>query len=154
MRELKKIVFFLFFFKYSPTIWQITLIKFCILNSYIFISFITFNNTVEDLHLFHDNTNFRVLIFASCDELYSHYIPIFCDTILKADKLKRIDIEIHLGYQNLSENEEKAISFIRKKYYYSKIEIKYNIFIKNETATFFNNNKVETGSIRFLLSLQ
>jgi len=59
-----------------------------------------------------------------------------------------------LGYQNLSENEEKAISFIRKKYYYSKIEIKYNIFIKNETATFFNNNKVETGSVRFLLSLQ
>ena len=69
---------------------------------------------------------------------------------MKTDELKRIDIEIHLGNQKLSKNEEKAIDFIRKKYYYSKIIIKYNTFIKNETGTFFKNNKVQTGSVRFL----
>lgn len=126
------------------------IIKFLFLNSYILILLITFKNSIGHLYKFHDNKNFRVLVFASCDKLYSHYIPIFCDTLLKTDELKRIDIEIHLGYQKLSENEEKAIAFIRKKYYYSKIEIKYNIFIKNETGTFFQNNKVETGSVRFL----
>lgn len=55
-----------------------------------------------------------------------------------------------MGYQKLTKNEEKAIDFIRKKYYYSKIIIKYNTFIKNSTGTFYNNNKVETGSVRFL----
>ena len=69
---------------------------------------------------------------------------------MKTDELKRIDIEIHLGNQILSKNEEKAIDFIRKKYYYSKIKIKYNTFIQNVTGTFFKNNKVQTGSVRFL----
>ena len=78
------------------------------------------------------------------------FIPIFCHTILKTDEFKRIDIEIHLGNQRLTQNEEKAIDFIRKKYYYSKIKIKYNTFLKNISGTFYKNNKVETGSVRFL----
>ena len=91
--------------------------KFIIILSYLFMLIITFKNAIGD-NAFHDRPNFRVLIFASCDKLYSHYIPIFCDSILKSDELKRIDIEIHLGNQKLSKNEEKAIDFIRKKYYY------------------------------------
>ena len=93
------------------------IIKIFILFSHLFMILITFKNVIED-NIIHDNQNFRILVFTCCDKLYSHYIPIFCDTILKADELKRIDIEIHLGNHSLSQNEEKAIDFIRKKYYY------------------------------------
>ena len=90
--------------------------KFIIILSYLFILLITFKNVIDD-NAVHYHPNFRVLIFVSCDKLYSHYIPIFCDSILKTDELKRIDIEIHLGNQSFSKSEEKAIDFIRKKYY-------------------------------------
>ena len=55
------------------------------------------------------NNNFRVLVYTCCDEKYSHYIPIFCNTLLQADKLKLIDIEIGTNLNKLSDNEEKAI---------------------------------------------
>ena len=125
------------------------IIKIFILFSHLFMILITFKNVIED-NIIHDNQNFRILVFTCCDKLYSHYIPIFCDTILKADELKRIDIEIHLGNHSLSQNEEKAIDFIRKKYYYSKIKIIFNTFIKNSTGTFYKNNKVLSNSVRFL----
>ena len=50
----------------------------------------------------------------------------------------------------LSINEEKALDYIKRKYFYSKIIIKYNFFIKNNTGTFFNNLKVWTNSVRFI----
>lgn len=96
------------------------------------------------------NNQFRVLVFACCDEFYSHYIPIFCDTLLRSDKLKKIDIEIGVNIKKLSENEEKALKYLRKKYFYSKIKIDYNIFIKNKTGTFYKNYKIWPNSVRFI----
>ena len=93
---------------------------------------------------------FRVLIYTCCDEKYSHYIPIFINTMLKSDKLKRLDFEIGVNINKLSNNEEKAIKYLRKKYYYSNIIIKYNFFIKNSTGTYYNNIKMETWSVRFV----
>lgn len=92
----------------------------------------------------------RILVYSCCDEFYSHYIPIFIDTMLRADKLKKLDIEIGVNLNSLNEKEEKAIEFLKKKYNYSKILIKYNFFIKNSTGTFFNNIKVQTWSVRFI----
>jgi hypothetical protein len=94
--------------------------------------------------------NERILVYTCCDEVYSHYIPIFCNTILRADKLKVVDIEIGINLNKLNDNEEKAMQFLRKKYYYSKIKINYNFFIKNKTGTYYKNIKVRTNSVRFI----
>ena len=82
------------------------------------------------------NDNYRILIYACCDEYYSHYIPIFLDSMLRADKMKKLDFEIGTSSNKLNENEEKAINFLQKKYNYSKILIKYNYFIKNSSLLF------------------
>ena len=115
----------------------------------IIIIIIVNDNKIKNLNIFSIKKD-RILVYTCCDELYSHYIPIFCNTILRADKLKLIDIEIGVNLDKLSDNEEKALDYIRKKYFYSKIHIKYNFFIKNTTGTFFNNFKVFTNSIRFI----
>ena len=94
--------------------------------------------------------NFRVLLYTCCDKLYSHYIPIFCDLALKADKLKKIDIEIGISLSKLSKKEESAIRILRKKYPYSKILIKYNFFQQNKTGYYYNGNKVQVNSVRFI----
>ena len=102
-------------------------------------------------NMYNSNSNYRVLVYSCCDELYSHYIPIFLNTILRADKLKLIDIEICTNLYNLSEKEEKAIDFLRKKYSHSKIIINYNAFIKNKTGIYFNNTRIKyANSIRFV----
>ena len=92
----------------------------------------------------------RILVYTCCDGLYSHYIPIFCSTLLKSDKLKLIDIEIGVNINKLTNNEEKALDYLREKYYYSKIKIKYNYFIKNKTGTYYNNIKILSNSVRFI----
>lgn len=92
----------------------------------------------------------RVLVYTCCDELYSHFIPIFCNTLLRSDKLKMIDIEIGVNVNSLSKNEEHALDFLRKKYSYSKIKINYNIFIKNKTGIFYKNIKLHANSVRFV----
>ena len=97
------------------------------------------------------NNQFRVLVYTCCDEFYSHYIPIFCNTLLRSDKLKKIDIEIGVNTNKLSANEEKALKYLRKKYFYSKIKIDYNIFTKNKTGTFYKNYKIWPNSIRFIV---
>lgn len=93
---------------------------------------------------------FRILVYTVCDLQYSHYIPIFCDCILKIDKLNVIDIEIGVNVSKLTDNEEKALNFLRKYYPKSKIIIDYNVFIKNNSGTFYNGYKVHIGSIRYL----
>lgn len=97
-----------------------------------------------------DNTNYRVLVYTCCDELYSHYIPIFINTLLLSDKLKKIDIEIGVNVNKLSNKEEKAILYLKKKYSYSKIIINYNFFIKNSSGVYYNNIKLKPGSVRFI----
>ena len=94
--------------------------------------------------------HYRVLVYTCCDEFYSHYIPIFCNGLLRMDKLKKIDIEIGVNMKKLSDNEEKALQYLRKKYPQSKIQIDYNLFIKNKSGTFYNNKLYATGSIRFV----
>ena len=96
------------------------------------------------------NSGDRILVYSCCDEFYSHYIPIFLNTMLRADKLKRLDFEIGVNLNCLNEKEEKAIAYLRNNYPYSKIMIKYNFFIKNSTGTFYNNIKVQTWSVRFI----
>jgi hypothetical protein len=92
----------------------------------------------------------RILVYTCCDELYSHYIPIFCSTLLRSDKLKIIDIEIGVNINKLTNKEEKAIDHLREKYYYSKIKIKYNYFVKNKTGTYYNYIKIQSNSVRFI----
>jgi hypothetical protein len=93
----------------------------------------------------------RVLVYSCCDEVYSHYIPIFCSTILRTDKLKLIDIEIGTNLNSLSEKEEKAINYLRKKYNYAKIIINYNVFIKNKTGIYYNDTRIkDANSVRFI----
>ena len=95
--------------------------------------------------------DFRVLVYGCSDELYSHYLPIFINTILQADKLKLIDIEICTNLDKFSEDEEKAIDYLRKNYHYSKIKINYNAFIKNQTGIFYDNIKLkDINSVRFV----
>lgn len=94
--------------------------------------------------------NNRITIYTCCDEFYSHYIPIFLNTMLRADKLKKLDFEIGVNLSELNYNEQKAIDYLKKKYKYSNILIKYNFFIKNSTGTYYNNKKVQTWSIRFI----
>ena len=89
----------------------------------IFLIFLLLKKKTIIINKHNSNYNYRVLVYSCCDELYSHYIPIFFNTILRADKLKLIDIEICTNLYNLSEKEEKAINFLRKKYNYSKIII-------------------------------
>ena len=50
----------------------------------------------------------------------------------------------------LTNNEEKAINYLRKKYSSSKILIKYNFFKQNETGYFYNGIKVSANSVRFI----
>lgn len=97
-----------------------------------------------------ETNDYRVLLYTCCDNKYSHYIPIFCSLALRADKLKKIDIEIGVNLNKLTDNEEKALNYLRKKYSYSKIIIKYNYFIKNKTGVYYNNNKVKVNSVRFI----
>lgn len=65
--------------------------------------------------------NYRILVYACCDEFYSHYIPIFLNSMLRVDKLKKLDFEIGTNVNKLTEKEEKAIDYLKKKYNYSKI---------------------------------
>ena len=97
-----------------------------------------------------NESKYRVLVYTCTDEQYSHYIPLFCNTILRADKLKQIDIEICTSLYKLSNEEEKALDYLRNKYTYSKIIIHYNTFIKNISGTFYNNTKLSTNSVRFV----
>ena len=97
------------------------------------------------------NHQFRVLVYSCCDEFYSHYIPIFCNTLLRSDKLRKIDIEIGVNINKLSTNEEKALEYLRKQYPQSKIKIDYNIFIKNNSGTFYKNYKIWSNSVRFIV---
>ena len=69
---------------------------------------------------------------------------------LRADKLKRLDIEIGVNVNKLTDNEEKALDYLRKKYSYSKILIKYNFFIKNKTGAYYNDHRVRINSVRFI----
>ena len=106
---------------------------------------------IKILYLTYSNINYRVLVYSCCDELYSHYIPIFCNTILRADKLKKIDIEIGTSLNSLPKKEEQAINYLRKKYNKSKIIINYNAFIKNKTGFYYNDTKIQyPNSIRFI----
>ena len=116
--------------------------KFKIKISFIFLSLLL-NNELNTY-------NNRITIYACCDEFYSHYIPIFVNTMLRADKLKKLDFEIGINQNKLTYNEEKAIDYLKQKYKYSKILIKYNFFIKNSTGTYFKNIKVKSGSVRFI----
>ena len=70
--------------------------------------------------------------------------------MLRADKLKKLDFEIGINMNKLEYNEQKAIDYLKKKYKFSKILIKYNFFIKNSTGTFYKNIKVQTWSVRFI----
>ena len=63
--------------------------------------------------------------------------------MLRADTLKKIDIEIGINLKSLSDNEEKALDYLRKKYPYSKIKIDYNLFEKNTTGVYYKNYKVQ-----------
>lgn len=95
--------------------------------------------------------DFRVLIYGCTDEKYSHYLPIFINTLLLSDKLKAIDIEICTNLNKLSEDEDKAIDYLRKKYNYAKIQINYNAYIRNRTGIFYGNIKLkDTNSVRFV----
>jgi len=95
--------------------------------------------------------HYRVLVYTCCDEFYSHYIPIFCNGLLRMDKLKKIDIEIGVNIKKLSDNEEKALQYLRKKYPQSKIQIDYNSFVKNKSGIYYNNQLFKKGSIRFVI---
>jgi len=95
--------------------------------------------------------HYRVLVYTCCDEFYSHYIPIFCNGLLRMDKLKKIDIEIGVNIKKLSDNEEKALQYLRKKYPQSKIQIDYNSFVKNKSGVYYNNQLFKIGSIRFVI---
>ena len=123
------------------------IIKFIFLN---FLSFLFFEFEMSNIQNFLFKMNERILIYACCDEFYSHYIPIFLSSRLRADKLKKLDFEIGTNVNKLTENEERAVDYLRKKFNYSRILIKYNFFIKNQTGTFYNNKKVRTGSVRFI----
>lgn len=104
----------------------------------------------EDEDKFEKN-DFRVLIYSCTDELYSHYLPIFINTLLRADKLKVIDIEICTNLDKFSEDEENALDYLRKTFYFSKIKIDYNAFTKNQTGIFYNNIKLkELNTVRFV----
>ena len=70
--------------------------------------------------------------------------------MLRADKLKKIDIEIGVNLKSLSYNEEKALNYLRKTYPYSKIKIDYDLFEKNTTGVYYKNYKVQPNSVRFI----
>ena len=115
---------------------------------FIFLVLIYYKQYPKLLNL--ESNGSRVLLYTCCDKLYSHYIPIFCILALRADKLKKIDIEIGVTLNKLTNNEEKALNYLRKKYYYSKIVIKYNFFVQNETGYYYNGIKVNPNSVRFI----
>lgn len=119
------------------------------------IFFLLIINNIYFFKFFHKLLNLnsnqdRILLYTCCDDIYSHYIPIFCNLALHSDKLKKLDIEIGVSVNKLSDNEEKALDYLRKKYSYSKIIIKYNFFIKNNTGFYYNNIKIKPNSVRFI----
>ena len=69
---------------------------------------------------------------------------------MRADKLKKIDIEIGINLNRLTNKEEKALDYLRKAYPNSKIKIDYNLFEKNETGIYYKNYKVQPNSVRFI----
>ena len=115
-----------------------------------FLSFLVFEFEMGNIQKILFKMEERILIYTCCDEFYSHYIPIFLSSLLRVDKLKKLDFEIGTNVNKLTENEESAVDYLRKKFNYSRILIKYNFFIKNQTGTFYNNKKVHTGSVRFI----
>lgn len=95
----------------------------------------------------------RTLIYTCCDEKYSHFIPLFCAALLWSNE--NIDIEIGVSNKSLTENEEKALTFLRKEYPNSKILIKYNMFDvdynkPNIVQATYNQKEMMINTVRFV----
>lgn len=129
-----------------------------ITNNYLKIKYKLFFNLVlliffleiYNLKLNDYSKNNRILIYTCCDEEYSHYIPIFCNLLLRADKYFRIDIEIGVSLNKLSNNEEKALQYLKDKYNNSKILIKYNFFKQFKKFASYKNKKMPINCVRFI----
>jgi len=99
-------------------------------------------NSTKDL-------NYRVLVYTCTDKKYSHFIPLFALALLETND--NIDIEVCIPMKKLSDKEEEALSYLRKKFPSSKIIIDYEAFIMNKKIAIFNNTKFRINSIRFII---
>lgn len=69
----------------------------------------------------------RTLVYTYCDKKYSHFVPLFCASLLYSND--EIDIEIGLSCESLDPKETSVIQALQKLYSKSKILLKYN-FLK------------------------
>ena len=90
----------------------------------------------------------RTLVYTCCDEKYSHFIPLFCASLLYSND--NIDIEIGVSNSKLTDEEEKALDYLRKCFDKSKILIKYNFFTVENKLAKYDNHIMAINSVRFV----
>ena len=94
----------------------------------------------------------RTLLYNCCDDVYTHFIPIYCAAALFSNK--NIDIEIGINLEKLTDNEESALNELRIKHPKTQINIKYNFYQKIKPRGFdnaiYNNMRMWSNTIRFV----
>lgn len=92
----------------------------------------------------------RTLIYTCADKKYSHWIPLYCLSILTFNK----DVDIEIGMEgHLEPLEKEAVEYIRSQFPNSQILIKENFFTKiGEKKAFVESQNIKTlfVTVRFV----
>lgn len=94
----------------------------------------------------------RTLIYNCCDDVYTHFIPLHCASILFSNE--NVDIEIGVNLNKLTDNEEESLKTLRQLYPESQINIKYNFYKKTKPSGFdnavYNGKTMWSNTVRFV----
>ena len=89
----------------------------------------------------------RTLFYTCADKLYSHWIPLYCLSLLMYND----NIDIEIGMEGELDKEERfCVDYLRSEYPTSKIIIHENLFTVNGGVAFFNGKRMLINTVRFL----
>ena len=109
------------------------------------------NNLIEKNLLNQPKQEPRITVFVCCDKKYSIFIPLFCATMLYSDKRNRTDIEIGISMNELPNNTEEALKYLRERFPNSKILVRYSLFKSEGKDAYIGKIKTWVNSVRFLI---
>ena len=96
--------------------------------------------------------NNRTLVYTCCDNDYTHFIPLHCAAALFSNE--NIDIEIGVNLERLTDDEEEALNKLKNLHKDSKINIKYNFYVRNSSGGFnnatYNGKTMWSNTVRFV----
>lgn len=90
----------------------------------------------------------RTLLYTCCDDQYTHFIPLYCASALFSND--KIDIEIGVNLDRLTDEEEESLKLLREMHPEAKIKIKYNFYNKVGNKAIYNGNKMMPNTVRFV----